>query len=238
MKRGISALASATLLGASLFLGAGAANAITCPAGQHAITMGGVSDCVPDASGGGTGGAIIVDGRGQKQAPIGQIVMPPQAPAAPAWNPPAYTPPPVYTAPRAPAYTAPQAPAYRAPAYSAPQTPARSTPGTGGTYRAPAVGQAPVYTAPGGQAVAKNDQGVWVDPSTGVAADPGVAAEAEQAAADPAVEAQQKAEQEVQAAKVVQAAKTASVTKAVNQAIVKRQIEAALNKALDKALSR
>lgn len=221
-----SALASAALLGSSLFLGAGAANAITCPAGYHTITMGGVSDCMPNASGGGTGGDTTYDGGGQKQAPIGQIVMPPQAPDAPAWTPPAYTPPPVYRAP------APQAPAYNSP--------------VAGGYIAPAAGGSDTFVAPGtGQAIERNPQGVWVDPATGAPAAPEAAAAANQAeAAAPAGEAktteaatQVKAARARIAAEKLQKTKADAVQKAAEIAVVRVQIEAAVSKAIDDALA-
>jgi hypothetical protein len=240
MKRGISALASAALLGGSLFLGGGAAQAAGCPAGSHWNDMGnGAGWCAQDPSGGGTGGNTVYNGGGSPQAPAPAPIQVPVY-KDPVWTPPANNIPPMYSgpAPQAPALNAPKAPtnaAPKAPTNPAPQqqAPARTAPGAGGTNRAPAAGQPSVYTAPGGQAVAKNTQGIWVDPSTGIAADAGVAAEAEQATADPAAEAQQKAEQEAQAAQALQAAKVASVAKAADTAIVKRQIEAALNKALD-----
>jgi hypothetical protein len=238
LKRGISTLASAAILGGSLFVGAGAAQAFSCPAGQHVISMGGVSDCVPDASGGGTGGAINYNGGGQPNAPAAPD--PVQIPVynAPTWTPPAYTPPPVYV-PRAPApVTVPNVPA-------APQAPVSVGGGYAGgsNYTAPVAGQAPVYTAPGGVAVTKNDQGVWVDPNTGVAADPGVAAQAEQAAAAAPAEAGKTPdaaaqEQAAQAAAQVQQAKVVSVQKAADIAIARVQIEAAVTKALDDALAR
>lgn len=238
MKRGISAIASAALLGGSLFLGAGAANAIVCPAGQHAITMGGISDCVPDASGGGTGGNIVYNGGGSPNtgapAPIqvpgynapgtlggGTVtapapyhpVAPVQAPAAPA-------------APQAPQYVpaAPQAPAYNG----------------GSVYRPTAPGQAPAFTPAGGGTLTKNPQGVWVDSQTGVAADASVAAQAAAAEAAPeaAPEAAAPEAAAAQAAAQAQQAKEAAVKKSAELAIVRVQIETAVSKALDDALAR
>lgn len=223
------ALASAALLGGSLFVGAGAATAAACPAGFHWNDMGnGAGWCAANASGGGTGGGTSVDGGGQKQGPIGQIVMPPQAPDAPAWTPPVYAAPPVYhpTAPQAPAWTPPQA-----------QAP---------TYNAPVAGGTGTFVAPGtGQAIERNPQGQWVDPATGAAADPQVAAAADQAAAAaPAAEAKTpeaaarvKAAQEKVAAEKAQKAKADAVQKAAEIAIDRVQIEAAVTKALDSALA-
>lgn len=243
MKRGLSALASVAILGGSLFLGAGAANAVTCPAGQHAITMGGVSSCVPDASGGGTGGNTTIDLGGSAPAAPAPIQMPAQPAPAP-YQPPAYTPPvyapPVATAPQAPAYT-PQVPAPAAPYVpyvpSAPQAPAVGS--YAGTFRAPAAGQAPVFTAPSGVAVARNAAGAWVDQATGEAVDPQVAAQAEEAAAAAPAEVAKAPEAIAQEAAVaLQAAKEASVQKAADLALTRRQVEAAVTKALDDALAR
>lgn len=47
------------VLAPALALGASAASATTCPAGQHWNSWGDTGFCSPDASGGGSGGDII-----------------------------------------------------------------------------------------------------------------------------------------------------------------------------------
>src|SRR6476661_3924558 len=167
---------SAALIGGSLFLGAGAAQAIVCPAGQGAMTMGGVRECVPLASGGGTGGDIYYNGGRQPNT---------SAPA-PIHVPGGYTPgnlgvpdntiPPVYV-------PAPQAPAPAA----RPNIPAAPAAPVAGVYRAPAAGGTGTFVAPGsGEPAARTPESTGVNPESGVPADPGAVAQAEAAEALPA----------------------------------------------------
>ncbi|SDL53285.1 hypothetical protein [Arthrobacter sp. ok362] len=94
------AAAGAVALG-GLAIGAGPASAFPCPAGQHVISMGSVTDCMPNASGGGTGGNIVYNGGGKPHAPSGTSTGPVYD-APPAFNPPKnYAPP--KSAPPAPA---------------------------------------------------------------------------------------------------------------------------------------
>lgn len=245
MKRGLSALASAALLGGSLFLGAGAAQAFSCPAGQHVISMGGINDCMPDASGGGTGGAITYDGGGQ---PNTGAPAPIQVPAYnnPVWTPGPIAAPPAYQpAPQAPA-AVPAPVAVRPYVPAAPQAPVYTGTTGGNGYRPAATGQAPAFTpAGGGAAVTKNAQGVWVNPETGVAADAEVAAQASAAEAAPAeapAEAPAAAPAvvipttEVQAVDALRSATATPAEKDAALAIVKSKIDAVLTTALDKAL--
>lgn len=238
MKRTLAAVGAATLLGASLFAGAGAANAITCPAGQHEISMGGVSSCVPDASGGGTGGDQTIDlGGGGSYTP-----PPVYAPPAPVYTPPAYTPPPVYVAP-APAYTppapayVPPAPAYvaPAPAYQAPAAQAPRATSGGGTFVPASPGAAPVFTAPSGAQVTRNESGQWVDKATGEAVAADVAAAADQGAAEAAAAAP--AVTPEAAAEAAKAEATAKRTEAVKNAAADAAKAFALRMAAAKAVA-
>ncbi|UKA63453.1 hypothetical protein [Arthrobacter sp. FW306-04-A] len=226
-ERLLSIIATTALLGGSLFLGSGAAMAAGCPAGQHmnAGIAGAPGFCSPDGSGGGTGGAGTYNGGASGNGPAPAPIQVPTY-NQPVWTPPAYTPPPAYRTPAAPAAPAGDG-------SGGPQAPIAA----GGGYRPAAAGQAPAYTAPGGVAILKNDQGVWVDPSTGEIAEAGVAAQAEAAAAAP-VEKGNASEAAAHAAVEVQEAKIASVEKAVNTAFTRRQIESAVAKALDNALLR
>lgn len=231
MKVTFGALASAALLGGSLFLGAGAAQAFSCPAGQHVISMGGVNDCVPDASGGGTGGNIVYNGGGQPNAPA---PAPIQVPAYKNTdlNAPNFGPPPVYV------------PAQPAPAPAAPQNvPAAPV---AGSYRAPAGGGTGTFVAPGnGQPIARTPEGKWVNPETGVPADPGAVAQAEAAEAAPAEAAPAPAAKpavilpatEVQAVDALRSATATPAEKDAALVIVKAKIESVLDKAIDKALN-
>lgn len=90
------------LLGGSMLMGSGAANASTCPAGQHWNEMGGGSGfCSPDASGGGTGGNGSVDlgGGTSTSAPVAPIFTNPNP-----YTPPVYAP---YVPPQPPVIAQP-----------------------------------------------------------------------------------------------------------------------------------
>ncbi len=87
-RKTFTALATAGLIAiGGVAVGAGPASAATCPAGQHWNEMGGGAGfCSPDASGGGTGGDIIIDLGGTT----------PPAPKAPVFTNPHPYQPPVY----------------------------------------------------------------------------------------------------------------------------------------------
>lgn len=221
MKRTLTVLGTAALIGGSLVLGAGPANAGTCPAGQHWNEMGGGAGfCSPDASGGGTGGSVTIDLGGTN----------PPAPQAPAFPNPNGHQAPVYQAPpvRVPVPQQPAPPALAPVRVPAPQ--------------APASGYAPAYSAPGGSTVQKNAQGVWVDPATGAVADAGLVAEAEAASLD--IEAPAAAPAavlpvtEVQAVEVLRSVTATAPEKEAALAIVKARIDDVLGKALEQALAR
>lgn len=104
------------LMFGSLLMGAGTANATTCPAGTHWNEMGaGVGFCSPDASGGGTGGDVIIDLGGQPNSPD------PVAPEFPAPAP--YVPPLIGVAPVAPVIAQPAPAPAPAPQQVAPVAP-------------------------------------------------------------------------------------------------------------------
>lgn len=88
-RKTLATIATASLIAlGGLAIGAGPASAATCPAGQHWNAMGGGSGfCSPNASGGGTGGSIVVDLGGKT----------PPAPKAPVFTPPKTYTPPKYT---------------------------------------------------------------------------------------------------------------------------------------------
>ena len=132
-KRALAAAGSMALLGGGLILGAGPAQAISCPPGQIMVDLGGGGQtCIPAGGGGndGSGGADYGGGGGsdggtvtgppvKSETPYGPTpgYQPPvQAwtPPAPVYNPPAYTPPvqaPQYQAPVTITVPAPPAPA-------------------------------------------------------------------------------------------------------------------------------
>ncbi|HEX9086119.1 MAG TPA: hypothetical protein VF867_01170 [Arthrobacter sp.] len=136
MKRTLTVIGTAALLCSSLLLGAGPANAGTCPAGQHWNDMGGGAGfCSPDASGGGTGGSVTIDlggappaGTGSPpvyQAPVGSAPVRGAAPQIPAQMP-------VYV---------PAAPPANSPAPAAPRAPSDVPASTG--WQAPSGNAAP-----------------------------------------------------------------------------------------------
>lgn len=112
--RTATALAAVPVAALLALGGAGAAQAGTCPAGQHWNEMGGGAGfCSIDATGGGTGGPVTIDlGGGAIPPSYGEPMAPPvvNRPAAPVYGPmPAPAPPAQYSPPTAniPAYVAP-----------------------------------------------------------------------------------------------------------------------------------
>jgi hypothetical protein len=87
-RKTLTTIAAAGLLAlGGVAVGAGPANAATCPAGQHWNAMGGGAGfCSPDGSGGGTGGNGTYTGDGRPQpAPKAPVLVQPKIPTAPVY---------------------------------------------------------------------------------------------------------------------------------------------------------
>jgi hypothetical protein len=220
MKPILSALATAVLIAGSMFLGGGAAQATTCPAGYHFNDIGnGVGFCASNPSGGGTGGPIVFDGGGGGGS-YGEPMAPPvkQAPSAPVYQaPPAYNPPPAYQGQTGNTPVRGTTPQIQAPPVQ---------------NHAPAVGYAPAYTAPGGAAV-QPTQGVGANPATGSVAEAG-ATPADVPADAPTIVLPAN---EAQAVDALRSATATAAEKDAALAIVKAKVESVLDEAIGKALS-
>jgi hypothetical protein len=226
MKPILSALATAVLIGTSLLLGGGAAQATTCPAGYHFNDIGnGAGWCAPNPSGGVGGGSGTVNGGGGGGS-YGAPMAPPvkQAPPAPVYQaPPAYNPPPAYQAPAGNAPVRGAAPQIQAPPVQ------NHAPAPVRAPQAPAAGFTPAYTAPGGTAV-QNTQGVGANPATGSAAEAG-AAPADVPADAPAIVLPVT---EAQAVDALRSATATAPEKDAALAIVKAKVESVLDLALSR----
>lgn len=142
-KRVASISLAIPLLGGSLFLGAGVANAQGCPTGQHLVDLGGAmgSTCVADTSGGvGTG-----SGTGYIGGTAPTVGQAPAAPTDPVYAPPVYAPPPVAAPNVQPVQ---QAPIAAPPAPVAHAAPAPAPAAQHSTVVAPEPAMAPVAPAP------------------------------------------------------------------------------------------
>ncbi|MCU6480143.1 hypothetical protein [Arthrobacter sp. A2-55] len=216
MKRIFAVLGTTALLGAGLILGAAPAQALSCGAGMHVVDGFNGPFCAPDTNAGGSGsgvdfgGGTSSGGGGTISAPggdggndclgcgSGPAPAPYVPPAAPRPAPAPYVPP---ASPQVPAYAPP------AQAYTPPEQGYNPPANSGGGYGPPADPGATSYVDPGsGAAVVETPSGEWVNPDTGVAADPAVAAKAQAKATAAkkaaAVVAQQAAEKKVLATKV------------------------------------
>lgn len=226
MNRILASLGTTAILGSSLLFGAGAANAGTCPAGQHWNEMGGGSGfCSPDASGGGTGANGIYTAPGGTTAP---------APQAPVFQNPNPYQAPVYGNAPAPAPRSMQLPAAPGPAVQAPVTGNRPD-------NAPAAPlQGPSWTPAGnGGPTTPAQTPQSITPVPGEAPVEGqkpapAAAPAEASASAPAAVLPTT---EVQAVAALRSATATPAEKDAALAIVKSRIDAVLTSALDKALT-